>query len=336
MKIDAILPGLLNSLPYWQQSYQEIPAPLSLKQSLTVAKKTKTKLRGFEATVSALISTSGETEVATHCIPPTDIETSDFLLHAEFVFLRADIGDVVLYDRNQLELSPSELMDLTNLINAHIAVEGMRFVLDENGDNYLELPEKLDITTTPVSEAWGKNIFNLLPQGPDKTPLHRLINEIQMLLHTSPVNQAREAEGKPPANGVWFWQNAIQQRKPGLQTKLSITSPGGYPKALARYHNLPHLTLPTNLSSVIGNNQQDHVLLVLPHLQAASAYDEFFRWQQQLEILCRDWLEPAQAMVNNKELEAFDLHTEDGYTFRFQAQHFWNRWKKPQSLLDHL
>ena len=36
-----------------------------------------------------------------------------------------------------------------------------------------------------------------------------LQNEIQMLFHTHPVNELREAAGKPTINGVWFWGGGV-------------------------------------------------------------------------------------------------------------------------------
>ena len=34
---------------------------------------------------------------------------------------------------------------------------------------------------------------------------HSILNEIQMVLHEHPVNEAREGRGEPPVNSVWLW-----------------------------------------------------------------------------------------------------------------------------------
>lgn len=336
MKIDALVPGLLSSINSWEQGLREFPAPLSLEKSLTVAKKTKYNYSGFEATVASLISPALNSGLTTSCVIPPEFDQSGFYLHADLVFLRADIGNAVLYDREQLDLTREELLELTRMIDTHLSDEGMRFLLDEAGNNYLWLSEALDVSTTPVSAACGKSIYELLPQGPERSRLHQLINELQMLLHTAPVNQARETAGKLPANGVWFWEQTVNQAGGEPSDSRSVVSPPGYPVTLAQYYGIAHCQLPENLEALVGKQENEQVILVLPHLQAASAYDDFFHWHEQLALLCKQWLEPAQTLLDTRKIRALTLYTEDGYQFDFQPTRIWNRWKKPVRLLDQL
>jgi hypothetical protein len=41
-------------------------------------------------------------------------------------------------------------------------------------------------------------------------PLTRWLNEVQMFLHGHPVNEAREACGKPVVNSLWLWGGGRQ------------------------------------------------------------------------------------------------------------------------------
>ncbi|MGV6817834.1 MAG: hypothetical protein ACWA44_11270 [Thiotrichales bacterium] len=301
-----------------------------------MAKKTKNNYSGFEATVASLISPALNAGLTTPCVIPPEFDQSGFYLHADLVFLRADIGNAVLYGREQLDLSREELLELTRLIDTHLRDEGMRFLLDKAGNNFLWLSEELNVSTTPVSAACGKSIYELLPQGPDRSRLHQLINELQMLLHMAPVNQAREAAGKLPANGVWFWEQAVRRAGSEPSDLRSLVSPQGYPVTLAQYYGIAHYQLPENLEALLSEQKDEHVILVLPHLQAASAYDDFFHWHEQLGLLCKQWLEPAQTLLDTRKIQAFTLYTEDGYQFDFQPVRIWNRWKKPVRLLDQL
>jgi hypothetical protein len=43
-----------------------------------------------------------------------------------------------------------------------------------------------------------------MPRSPQAAPLRRLQNEMQMLLYTHPVNDARAARGVPPVNSFWL------------------------------------------------------------------------------------------------------------------------------------
>lgn len=335
MKIDVILPGLLDQLPAWQQSYQEISVPSSLEKSLSVAKKTKTNHRGFEATISDLLDPKTK---HSYCVTPPEINQSMAPLHAEFVHLRADIGEIVLYDSSELDLTYKEVEDLTSLVEAHVADEGAHFQTDNDGNSYLLLPDDLEVTTTPTSEVCGQNIFNHLPQGQDKHQLHRLINELQMLLHNAPTNVAREAEGKPAANGLWLWRSRASAAAEAGQGLIDTTviSSGGYPQTLARYHGAAHQPLARNWEDTLALITTQRALLVLPHLKAPSAYDDLFRWQEQLKRLTDDWLQPAQIQCNHGELEEVNINTCAGHRFSLRPQRLWHRWMKPQKLTEHL
>jgi len=50
----------------------------------------------------------------------------------------------------------------------------------------------------------GRNLAAWMPEAKAAAPLRRLQNEMQMLLYTHPVNDAREARGLPPVNSFWL------------------------------------------------------------------------------------------------------------------------------------
>jgi hypothetical protein len=51
----------------------------------------------------------------------------------------------------------------------------------------------------------GHSIYPLLPRGEHETFWHRFINELQMLLHQSPVNQKRDDLGMDRISVFWPW-----------------------------------------------------------------------------------------------------------------------------------
>lgn len=56
----------------------------------------------------------------------------------------------------------------------------------------------------PLAAAHGQNAHHLMPENP---ALRRLLAEMQMLLYQHPVNEAREARGVQPLNGLWFFRH---------------------------------------------------------------------------------------------------------------------------------
>ena len=58
-----------------------------------------------------------------------------------------------------------------------------------------------DVTSTQTMSDW-------LPEGAHARDFRKLQNEIQMLWHEHPVNEARQARGLQPVNSCWLWGGA--------------------------------------------------------------------------------------------------------------------------------
>ncbi len=58
---------------------------------------------------------------------------------------------------------------------------------------------------TSPDDALGASLIDVLPEGDAARVWRRLFNEAQVALHSHPVNAARAAARKLPANALWFW-----------------------------------------------------------------------------------------------------------------------------------
>jgi hypothetical protein len=67
-----------------------------------------------------------------------------------------------------------------------------------HGDIFQNLP------TASLDRVAGRNVEHWMPRSPQAAPLRRLQNEMQMLLYTHPVNDARSARGVLPVNSFWL------------------------------------------------------------------------------------------------------------------------------------
>jgi len=85
------------------------------------------------------------------------------------------------------------------------AGQGMEFFAPHPQRWYVRLDRLSLMRTTPLSQVIGGDVRKALPLGEDAAHWHQVFNEIQMLLHTHPLNEAREARGEPAINSVWFW-----------------------------------------------------------------------------------------------------------------------------------
>lgn len=79
-----------------------------------------------------------------------------------------------------------------------------------------------DLPAASVDRVSGSVINDRLPRGPQARTLRRLQQEMQMLLYTHPVNEAREAHGLAPVNS--FWVGGTGALPPGARTETGIAT----------------------------------------------------------------------------------------------------------------
>jgi len=61
-----------------------------------------------------------------------------------------------------------------------------------------------DLACASLDRAIGASVDDWLPRSPQASALRRLQQEMQMLLYTHPVNDARQAAGLAPVNSFWI------------------------------------------------------------------------------------------------------------------------------------
>ena len=59
------------------------------------------------------------------------------------------------------------------------------------------------LATASLDRVAGRNVEHWMPRSAQAAPLRRLQNEMQMLLYTHPINDARAARGMLPVNSFW-------------------------------------------------------------------------------------------------------------------------------------
>ncbi len=128
---------------------------------------------------------------------------------ADPVHLAAGRDELRLLGTRHLRLTEPESRQLGQSIAAHFAGDGIRMFVASAERWYLGFAEPLDCLASAPGPLDGRNIWPGLPVGPDALRLRALVNEVQMLLHEHPVNQAREARGERVINSVWAWGGGV-------------------------------------------------------------------------------------------------------------------------------
>ena len=124
---------------------------------------------------------------------------------AQPVHLATAIDHLRLAPFEDLDLDAAEADALLSTVNGHLA--GVGFVLSRGtpGCWMLQCLEHVECTSFEPEAVVGRNIWDFMPGGRDGPAVRSLMNEIQMLLHEHPVNDARQRRGRPTINSLWLW-----------------------------------------------------------------------------------------------------------------------------------
>jgi len=236
-------------------------------------------------------------------------------LRADPVHLRPDMGKLLLFDAATFELTMAEAMRLTEEINAALAEEGIRLLVGRDpGRWYLPMTTAPAIQTVPPRAVRGQHVDPFLPRGAEARRWRRLANDVQMVLHGSPVNAAREGRGEAAVNSVWFWGGGVLPRPDAAWTTVVTDVPVA--AGLARAAGLSPMEAPPPHPPASGR------WLYVP---AAGARDE------SMPALDSAFLAPLLAALRRGSLAAITVHLpRASYTLRRgDLWRFWRRLPRP-------
>ena len=123
---------------------------------------------------------------------------------AEPVMLRPDRDRLSLRRLGTEDLDAQEARTLVQAAHAHFPAEELRIEMGEDAW-YVRLPGQQARRGVPVEYA-QEMLLSPLPEqfGVDVAGM-RVLNELQMLWYSHPVNEARRREGRVEANALWVW-----------------------------------------------------------------------------------------------------------------------------------
>jgi hypothetical protein len=218
--LELLVPGLLGPIP---PAPDQQPSTPTLDWLLARGKQCVSPRGGLDA---ALLARFAADASAPYClaVDDPDWDRTGFFMHAEPVHLRPDRDLLRLFDARHLDISAAEAKALVAALNHHFAADGLRFSAPGASRWYLHCEQPPALQTRPLADAVGRHIDGLLPSGPDAARWASLMTEAQMLLFQTPVNQRREAAGRPAVNGLWIWGGGVWGRPsaPDLPQRLLI------------------------------------------------------------------------------------------------------------------
>lgn len=131
--------------------------------------------------------------------------------------------DKKMLDYSAGEISSAEAKELIEYLKKYFdndkfslynGVSYRHCLVIDNGKTDNDLTPPHDITDKPVKEH--------LPKGPMADELYNLMKRSNELLKDHPINKARIAQGKNPANSVWFWGEGTKPALENFEKKFGV------------------------------------------------------------------------------------------------------------------
>lgn len=197
----------------------------------------------------------------------------------------------------------------------------------ERGHGYLRLKEMPQLITTPPSSSVVQS--KLLAQGADAARWQRIGNELQMLLHTLPLNVQRECDGRPALNSLWFWGAGVLPPR-GVRRYTRVCGNSPLLNGLARWSATSQEAVPLNPEALL-KSPTGNTLLLLDSLQTAAHRLDALAWREALVALDHVWLQALRRTLLSGHFGSLritaigDEASLDIHLDRRDALKFWRR-----------
>lgn len=258
-------------------------------------------------------------EPGTHCWARTDP-----------VHLRLMRERLIVVPSAAFAFSLEEARALAEALNRHFAGR-LEIQVAESGRWCARLEPAFAFEATSPIEAAGRDVDLALRIGGEAGKRWgALLNEVQMLMHAHPVNDAREARGEPPVNSLWLWgAGALPQVPPARWQSVGANDPVAL--GLARLAGAHARRLPQGAQAWLEQSPQDaRHLVLLDGLRAPLALGQSAEYRECIDALEKNWFAPLLAALRGGRVGMVTLHVPDSLgasfeTVRGDLRRFWRR-----------
>jgi hypothetical protein len=244
---------------------------------------------------------------------------------ADPVHLRVGHDRVLLVPGDALSVSREEADALCEALNRHFG-EALELQATHPVRWCARVAQDIELPAQPALEAAGREVA--APGGTKRA--QALVNEVQMLLHAHPVNEAREARGEPAVNSLWLW-GAGRPAKSARTRWQAVAADDPIALGLARLAGARHQALARDAQMWLERAPEDgRHLLVLDALRAPLALGDADAYVARLSELEARWFAPLLAELRATRVGMLTIHVPDGCAASFETvrgdlRRFWRR-----------
>jgi len=256
---------------------------------------------------------------------------SGFWMRADPVNLELQRDRLVL---SEVMVGQDEAFALCASLNQHFAGQGMEFLSPHPQRWYVRLSELPRIRTAPLSQVAGGDVRGALPNGEDAARWHQLFNEIQMLLHAHPLNEARDARGEVAINSLWMWgagvmEGALQKSYDGASSDEQLV------EMFASAADVPFSAWPASWHE---EKTQGRQLLVWTGLRSALRRGDLAAWRSALQDFENSHARPLWQALRSGRIASLqiDIPGRAGmHQVKLTRSDSWAFWRRSRPLAEY-
>ena len=254
----------------------------------------------------------------------------DCWARADPVHLRLMRDRLIVVPAAAFPLTQEEARQLAEALNHHFASE-LALQAVEPDRWCARLPSPFDFDAVSPLDAAGRDVdLTSRIGGEAGKRWARLLNEVQMLLHSHPVNEAREARGEPIINSLWLWGvgRAPSLAQPAFQ---SVNANDPIALGLGRLAGIRHRPLAPSASAWLDRAPEDgRHLILLDALRAPLALGHNAEYREAIDALEKQWFAPLLDALRAGRVGMVTVHVPDNLgasfeTIRGDLRRFWRR-----------
>lgn len=262
-------------------------------------------------------------------------QETGFWLCVDPVQMVPDRDSLLLIPAHALSISETESQALMDSFNNHFAQDKVQLVYGDVSHWFMKITQPVDIHTTDLNDVSFQHVNDYYPAGNASSYWHQLMNEVQMLFYTHPVNEARRLKGMPEINSVWVWgEGQLMQEKLYPRPDAMIWSSHAYLKGMAKLTDSKSSETPENYQAWSSEKHScSHHLICLDHLDLFNNELSEQEWLQALESFEKDWMFGLVQAVKQGEIDSLFVEFGAKKRFHLTPKHFKRFWRFKKKLL---
>jgi hypothetical protein len=324
-KVTLLLPGFAEALG----SLSKLPSTPNLQRWLSRADchslPAQTSLANW---MEKLFGVNPDTALAPLALLDDGAEPEQkYWLFAEPVCLLPSHHHMTMVPADEALQSDDYAQQLVRALNDHFKPDGYIFEIGARNRWYLGLKETPQVEFTPAAQALQSELTACLPQGPDAARWHGLMNEAQMCLHNTKINQDRGLRGLPCVNGVWFWGGGILPTTPANHTEYKIYSDNASLRGLARLIQGQAAALPEQAHRLTDSASSRQ--LVIFDVNTIRQHTEFANWLNYFET---NWASELLELLAAKQIDELEIWPGGSQSCQLDVKSQKRFWKRNKAL----